>query len=41
MYVPKTNGATFSKGNKDLKMISVHPNSIDIIKEPIHKSKVL
>ena len=41
MYVPKTNGATSSKGNEDLKMISVHPNFIDIIKEPIHKSKIL
>ena len=41
MYVPKTNGATSSKGNEDLKMISVHPDFIGIIKEPIHKSKIL
>jgi hypothetical protein len=41
IYVPKTNGATSSKGNEDLKMISVHPNFIDIIKKPIHKSKIL
>src|SRR3989337_1167084 len=38
-YVPKTNGATSSKGNKDLKMISVHPNFIDVIREPIYESK--
>ena len=41
MYVPKTNDATSSKGNEDLKMISVQPNFIDAIKEPIHKSKIL
>ena len=39
MYVPKNKGATSSKGNEDLKMISLYPNFIDIIKEPIHKSK--
>ena len=41
MYVPKAKGATSSKGNEDLKMISVHPDFIDIIKEPIYKSKIL
>jgi hypothetical protein len=41
MYVPKTKGATSSKENEDLKMISVHPNFIDIIKEPIYESKIL
>jgi hypothetical protein len=40
-YVPKTNGATSSKGNEDLKMISVHPNFVDMIKEPIYKNKIL
>jgi hypothetical protein len=41
MYVPKNKGATSSKGNEDLKMISLHPNFIDIIKKPIHESKFL
>jgi hypothetical protein len=41
IYVPKVKGATSSKGSEDLKMISVHPNFIDIIKEPTHKSKIL
>jgi hypothetical protein len=41
IYVPKVKGATSGKGSEDLKMISVHPNFIDIIKEPIHKSKIL
>ena len=40
IYVPKVKGATSSKGSEDLKMISIPPNFIDIIKEPIHKSKV-
>ena len=41
IYAPKTNGATSSKGNEDLKMISVHPNYIDIIMEPIYENKIL
>jgi hypothetical protein len=41
IYVPKTNGANSSKRDEDLKMISVYPNFIDIIKEPVHKSKIL
>jgi hypothetical protein len=38
-YVPKANGAISSKGNEELKMISVHPNFIDVIREPIYKNK--
>ena len=34
MYVPKNKGETSSKGNVDLKSISVHPNLFTIIKEP-------
>ena len=34
MYVPKNKGETSSKGNADLKSISVHPNLFAIIKEP-------
>ena len=41
MYVPKNKGASSSKGNEDIKMISVHPNFIDIIKEPIVGNKFL
>jgi hypothetical protein len=41
IFVPKTNGTTSSKGNEELKMISVHPNFANIIKEPIYKSKIL
>ena len=34
IYVPKNKGESSSKGNKDLKMVSVHHNLFDIIKEP-------
>ena len=34
MYVPKNKGETSSKGNADLKSISVHPNFLAILKEP-------
>jgi len=34
MYVPKIKGETSSKGNADLKSISVHPNFLAILKEP-------
>ena len=34
MYVPKIKGETSSKGNADLKSISVHPNFLTILKEP-------
>ena len=33
MYVPKNKGETSSKGNADLKSISVHPNFLAILKE--------
>jgi hypothetical protein len=41
MYVPKNKGATSSNGSEDLKMISVHPNFINLIKEPIYENKFL
>ena len=34
MYVPNNKGETSSKGNADLKSISVHPNFLTILKEP-------
>ena len=34
IYVPKNKGESSSKENEDLKLISVHPNFFDIIKEP-------
>ena len=34
MYVPKNKGESSSKGNADLKSISIHPNLFAIIKEP-------
>ena len=34
IYVPKNKGETSSKGNADLKSISVHPNFLTILKEP-------
>ena len=34
IYVPKNKGESSSKGNADLKSISVHPNCLSIIKEP-------
>ena len=37
VYVHKTYGATSSKGNEDLKMISVHPNFINLIRDHILK----
>ena len=41
MYVPKNKGETSSKGNADLKSISVHPNFFTIIKEPFVTSEFL
>ena len=41
IYVPKNKGETFDKENGDLKMISVHPNFVNIIKEPIATSEFL
>ena len=39
MYVAKTKGVTPNKENEDLKMINIHPNFVDVIKEPIYKNK--
>ena len=33
MYAPKNKGETSSKGNAELKSISVHPNFLAILKE--------
>ena len=41
IYVPKNKGESSSKGDEDLKMISVHPNFINIIREPIATSEFL
>ena len=41
IYVPKNKGATSGNESEDLKMISVHPNFIDLIKEPIYENKFL
>ena len=40
IYVPKNRGAPPRNG-EDLKMISVHPNFVDLIKEPIIENKCL
>ena len=34
IYVPKNKGGSSSKGNEDLKMISICPSFINMIKEP-------
>jgi len=39
MYVPKTKGVTPNKENEDLKMINIHPNFVDVIKEPVYRNK--
>jgi rRNA processing protein Gar1 len=41
IYVPKNKGESSGKENGDLKMISVHPNFINIIKLPIAMSGFL
>ena len=41
MYVPKNKGETSSKGNADLKSISVHPNFLAILKEPFATNEFL
>ena len=41
MYVPKITGETSSKGNADLKSISVHPNFLAILKEPFATNEFL
>ena len=41
MYVPKNKGESSSKGNVDLKSISVHPNFFSFIKEPFATNESL
>ena len=41
IYVPKNKGESSSKGNKDLKMISIYPSFVNINKEPIATSELL
>ena len=41
IYVPKNKGESSSKGNADLKSISVHPNCLSIIKEPFATNEFL
>ena len=41
IYVPKNKGESSSKGDADLKSISVHPNCLSIIKEPFATNKFL
>ena len=41
IYVPKNKGESSSKGNADLKSISVHPNCLSIIKEPFAMNEFL
>ena len=41
IYVPKNKGESSSKGNADLKSISVHPNCLAIIKEPFATNEFL
>ena len=41
IYVPKNKGESSSKGDADLKSISVHPNCLSIIKEPFATNEFL
>jgi len=41
IYVPKNKGESSSKNNEDLKSISVHPNFLHIIREPIVTNEFL
>ena len=41
IYVPKNKGESSSKGDTDLKSISVHPNCFSIIKEPFATNEFL
>ena len=41
IYVPKNKGETSSKGDADLKSISVHPNCLSIVKEPFVTNEFL
>ena len=41
IYVPKNKCESSSKKNEDLKSISVHPNFLDIVKEPFATNEFL
>ena len=41
IYVPKNKGESSSKGDADLKSISVHPNCLSIVKEPFATTEFL
>ena len=41
IYVPKNKGESSSKGDADLKSISVHPNCLSIVKEPFATNEFL
>ena len=41
IYVPKNKGEYASKGDADLKSVSVHPNCLSIIKEPFATKEFL
>ena len=41
IYVPKNKGESSSKGNADLKSMSIHPNCLSIIKEPFATNEFL
>ena len=41
IYVPKNKGESSSKGDADLKSISVHTNCLSIIKEPFATNEFL
>ena len=41
IYVPKNKGESSSKGDADLKSISVHPNCLSIVKKPFTTNEVL
>ena len=41
IYIPKNKGESSSKGDADLKSISVHPNCLSIVKEPFATKDIL
>ena len=41
IYVPKNKGHSSSKGDADLKSISVYPNCLSIVKEPFATNELL
>ena len=41
IYVPKNKGESSSKGDADLKSISVHPICLSIVKEPFASNEFL